>query len=165
MTQALQPLQPTFDSQLTLRVGDQVVMVGGEVSVEQAYPTRMQVRVLQRFLADYAAWLESIIAADMEERGATERVVDGQTYEFKGEPQWVYDALALMQALTKLEGDGVITSDEYQDVVKCEPQPDKITIHQGKLNSLCKRRGTPVSEVVNRYRTQLVRPPTLKVKP
>lgn len=130
--------------------------------VEDAYHRLLNLRAFQKALALIGDAWELAIAADMQERGATERNVDGVLYRYAPGQEWVVDAEGMIVALRDLVEAGEITDAEFGDIVNY-PDPPAPTVHNGRLNALLKR-GSRVAEAINKHRRQVPTGAKLTVK-
>lgn len=130
--------------------------------VEDAYHRLLNLRAFQKALALIGDAWETAIAADMQERGATERNVDGILYEYKPGQSWVVDPEGMIDALRDLVEAGEITDAEFGDIVTYPPTPAP-SVHNGKLNGLLKR-GARVAEAIGKHRQQVPTGAKLVVK-
>lgn len=153
---ALEPLEI-----VNAATGEKVVL-HADVSPEEAYHLAVNVKTMAAMLSAYARRCEELIASDMEERGATERLVDNVVYEYKPGSEWVCDDVKLVGALDQLAEEGVISAEERNAAIIWPPAPLP-KVHNGKLNALLKR-GARVEELVGPYRRQMPTAPKLAIK-
>lgn len=107
-------------------------------TVEDVFPFRLAVGdALQRLMALKAA-ADGVIAEYMGDR--TEAVVNGVTYEFDGPKSWEYDEVALLQLLTRMQEDGSLTQEDFDEAVEFVPQPDRVKFNPTKLRHLVQKR-------------------------
>lgn len=129
-------------------------------TVEEVYGFRIQIGAAISKLMDLKSRADGVIAEDMGDR--RERVVDGVLYEYSGTAEWVItDVGRLLALLTKLEGDGELTHEEYHEIVTITPQPDLVRVDNRKLNALVAKRGLTQ---IDAFRERLEGAKKLKVK-
>ena len=148
-----------------LRVTDletgETLELSASCSTEDAYHNLLNLRAFQRAMAAIGDRWEAAIAADMAERGATERWVGNVLYSFKPGSEWVVDPDGMVEALRELVEAGDLPEAEFGRAVSYPPVAAKI--NNTVLNQLGKL-GTRVAEAIEAHRRRIETAPKLVAK-